>query len=375
MDPTVLLESLPFGVLALHQDGSVRWASTEAARLLGAHPDDLSRRPLTEILGDDLEPERKYLEESRGRPHGQRFVEKDVVPPLRSDKAVLCASVARVSPHAADGHSVLLRDVSAERIEQAAMEKAADIIEQRLENENRRKSEELEKARVLQQSMLPNQVPDDPAFDVAAHLSTAVEVGGDYFDFILTDSGFVALVGDATGHGLEAGMMVTVTKSLLLTIDPNGNPADVLRSVNTGLRSLRLPRVYMCLAAARIEPDAIMLASAGIPPALVYRHATGSVEEFRVRGMMLGAATGLPFESVRIAMHPGDHLLLMSDGFPERFNPAHEELGYDRAGALMRQCCPCNSNELIESLMDEANQFAAGEPMNDDMTLLAVRYK
>ncbi len=98
-----------------------------------------------------------------------------------------------------------------------------------LEAENARKTQELEEARQLQLSMLPKSVPDHPLFEIATYMKTATEVGGDYYDFHLANDGTLTLaIGDATGHGAQAGIVVTATKSLFELLAEEADIARIL---------------------------------------------------------------------------------------------------------------------------------------------------
>src|SRR6185369_5353181 len=104
--------------------------------------------------------------------------------------------------------------------------------------ENERRARELEEARQLQLSMLPKNVPQLPYLEIAAYMKTASEVGGDYYDFHLGEDGTLTIaVGDATGHGLKAGTMVTATKSLFESLAAQ---ADVVETLNDASRALKL---------------------------------------------------------------------------------------------------------------------------------------
>ncbi|MBL8208987.1 MAG: SpoIIE family protein phosphatase, partial [Blastocatellia bacterium] len=99
---------------------------------------------------------------------------------------------------------------------------------QEIEAENEQRAKELEEARQLQLSMLPKKLPQLPGLEIAAYMKTATEVGGDYYDFHLADDGTLTVaVGDATGHGLKAGTVVTAMKSLFRTFAPEPELASV----------------------------------------------------------------------------------------------------------------------------------------------------
>ncbi|MCB9249363.1 MAG: hypothetical protein H6613_12865 [Ignavibacteriales bacterium] len=117
-----------------------------------------------------------------------------------------------------------------------------------MEAENRRKTEELEEARQLQLSMLPKELPQLPNLDIAVYMKTATEVGGDYYDFhIGLDGTLTVVVGDATGHGMKAGTMVTTTKSLFNVLAPNPNIIDTFHEMTRCLKLMQMDKLSMCM--------------------------------------------------------------------------------------------------------------------------------
>ncbi|MBP9826183.1 MAG: SpoIIE family protein phosphatase [Thermoanaerobaculia bacterium] len=227
-----------------------------------------------------------------------------------------------------------LAEHQARLIEQERLGKEREIERRLLEAENGRKSQELEEARLFQLSLLPRQLPQYQGIELAVAMSTATEVGGDYYDFRTGANGDLLLaIGDATGHGAAAGTMVTVVKSLFLAAGDDASPAGFLRRATGMVHGMGLSRMAMALAVARLAGRALTISSAGMPPALHFRAATGEVDEIALAGMPLGARNDFPYSERRLEIAPGDVVLLMSDGFPELPNPTGEPLGYERARA------------------------------------------
>ena len=114
--------------------------------------------------------------------------------------------------------------------------------------ENERKTKELEEARDLQLSMLPKELPKLPNLDIAVYMQTATEVGGDYYDFKLHEDGtLTAVIGDATGHGLQAGTMVSATKSLFNALADDPDPVRILSKGTKALNEMHLQKMFLCL--------------------------------------------------------------------------------------------------------------------------------
>jgi serine phosphatase RsbU (regulator of sigma subunit) len=163
-------------------------------------------------------------------------------------------------------------------------------------------------------------------------METATEVGGDYYDFSTEEDGTLTLaVGDATGHGMKAGTMVTATKSLFNALGQEQSLLGIFDRSTRALKGMNMRQLYMALTLAKFKDGRLRFATAGMPPTLVYRAATGLVETIRLKGMPLGSFVDFPCKEEEITLAPGDTVLFMSDGFPELFNQQGEMLGYDRA--------------------------------------------
>lgn len=242
-----------------------------------------------------------------------------------------------------------------------------------LEAEYLRKTEELEEARRFQLSLLPSCLPRVRGLELAAAMTTATEVGGDFYDFYMPHDGALTLaVGDATGHGARAGTMVTVVKSLLTADAGVSSPADFLRSANRAIRRMRLERMTMALCMARFEGRSLIIASAAMPPVLVHRAATGEVEELTFCGMPLGGLDdGFPERTIEV--DPGDTVLLMSDGFPELPAPSGDPLGYGEARDRFAKVADLAPEEIIAALQEEAARWAGTDLPHDDLTFVVLR--
>jgi hypothetical protein len=165
---------------------------------------------------------------------------------------------------------------------------------QRLE----RNEGEIESARKLQEAMLPKELPTVEGIGVAAWLSTASEVGGDYYDFRESPGGgLLVVIGDAAGHGLAAGAMVTAIKALFAGVRGDEDLPEFLAKTDAVLRRMDLRLLHMCLSLVRITGNRIEVCSAAMPPALIRRAATGKVEELGAGGLPLGGRLRGTWES------------------------------------------------------------------------------
>lgn len=265
-------------------------------------------------------------------------------------------------------------------IEQERVHKEREIERRLLEAENARKSQELEEARDFQLSLLPRELPRVPEFELAVAMSTATEVGGDYYDFrTLANGDLLLAVGDATGHGAAAGTMVTVVKSLFMAGGDDAAPAAFLRRATGLVHGMGLSRMAMALAVARLSGRSLTLSSAGMPPALCWRGATSEIEEIALAGMPLGARSDYSYGERALELAPGDVVLWMSDGFPELPDPAGEPLGYERARARFAAAAGtgAGAREIVAALERAAGEWTgangATPAPSDDVTFLVLR--
>jgi len=242
-----------------------------------------------------------------------------------------------------------------------------------LEAENHRRTEELDAARRLQLAMLPRVAPQIAGFDIDYRMLTATEVGGDYVDLRLGNDGRALLaVGDAISHGLQAGMVVAVAKSLFQSGDPLDSPPDVLDRVGAGLQSLRERYASMAMVVVAVGHDRLHVASAGMPPLLVRREATGDVEEVMLPGVPLGTLTGASYPVREVRVSSGDVVLVFSDGVAEALATTGEHFGYDRVVGHLASCDGVTATTIVDGVIEAVTSFVGPAPLHDDVTVLAM---
>ncbi len=242
--------------------------------------------------------------------------------------------------------------------------------------DNERKTLELEEARTLQLSMLPQEKPSLPFLDFAVIMKTSAEVGGDYYDYKLHANGDITLViGDATGHGLKAGIVVATVKSYFQTLAGQYEAVELLTKISEGIQNLQIRGMYMGLTVMHFSRERLLIASSGMPPLYLFRQATGQVETIMLKGLFLGSRLEMPIQQQIIRLQPGDTLLAMTDGLPELFDEQRRMLDYDRIETEFRQTASGPAQEIIDHLLDLSRQWNDGMPNEDDITLLAVKIK
>ncbi len=239
-----------------------------------------------------------------------------------------------------------------------------------VEAENERKSEEMKQARAIQISLLPKAPPTHPLFDITGHLETATEVGGDYYDFFSQVDGSLYIVtGDATGHGISAGMMVSMTKSALKALDVRA-PDVLLGQLNAVMRAVDLTRMQMALNVVYLTDDQMSLSSAAMPPAFLYRFSSQEVEEILIPGLPLGAMADSHYSRQMRTLGSGDALVLLSDGLPELIDGRAGRGGYDIVAAMVQQCGGGSSKNILDGLL---GLIEPDDTLTDDVTIVVVK--
>jgi len=241
--------------------------------------------------------------------------------------------------------------------------------------EEDRKNNELAAARDLQQSMLPKENPKRADLDIATFIRSSTEVGGDYYDFFPQPDGVIfSVCGDATGHGVTSGMMVSVTKAGLNGISPV-KPNKILQRLNGVVKRIDLGTLRMSLNIAEITSDEVFLSSAAMPPIYLYKSATKQVEEFMNNGLPLGGLRDEDFVLENRKFEAGDVLVQLSDGLPEAPNLAGEMYDYERLRSLIQNSCHLSAQEIIDVLIKSVDEWMQGKRNPDDITLVVTKKK
>ncbi len=237
-----------------------------------------------------------------------------------------------------------------------------------------RKTNELDTARQAQQEMLATNIPAHPELKIDAFLKTATELSGDYYDFSLSSEGVLTMaIGDATGHGTTAGMMVIATKALFKDSADDCNLLSLIRRMSKTIKSVNLPSTFMHITLARYDQGTLKLIGAGMPPILLYRSRTKTVEDIVLKGMPLGSYTEFPYEQLDISLELGDTAFFMSDGLLDLLSPSGEMLQLDRIRKIFSEAGARSPSEVIAHIRKAGIAWRAGRPLKDDVTLLVLQ--
>ena len=254
---------------------------------------------------------------------------------------------------------------------------------QEIEVDHRRKTEELALARQLQLSMLPTRNISLDNIEIIGQMRTATEVGGDYYDFIeMADGRICVAVGDATGHGMAAGLVVGMVKMGLISglqrMNGRAGVKSLIEDLNRSLtRSLSRRGMGMCLGAAILDASTLKVevVSNGMPAPYHYRAASRSLSVIETQAPPLGFLRQVNARPVEARLEPGDALIWLSDGFEERMNYANQIWGSEQVERTLERICgeETAAENIARRMIDACDGAAGGRSNDDDMTIVVAR--
>ena len=269
-----------------------------------------------------------------------------------------------------------VRTLSDKTIEQERINKEIEIEARLLEAENDRKTKELEEARTLQLSMLPKKLPSLDNYDIAVFMDTATEVGGDYYDYSVLDNDALLLaLGDATGHGMKAGIMVAAAKSYFHSLAKEENCTAMLKRMSQGLFSMNMKMMYMGITLAKCRDSRVEIATAGMPPVLHYNYKDDATERITLKGLPLGSGVDYPYAGREVELENNDFLLFMSDGLTELFNSKRDMLGIEQIEQVLKGAGDMKAADIVNLLSRTVENWSGGKEPEDDITFLVLKYQ
>ena len=253
------------------------------------------------------------------------------------------------------------------RVAQLVREQEAEV------RARERINQELRVAQLIQQQFLPKTLPDLPGWQIAAFYRAAAEVGGDFYDFIELPEGKIGLVvGDVTGHGVPAALVMATTRSVLRSEAPRlVAPGAVLERVNEFLHDDIPANMFVTCLYAVLDPKTGALTFANAGHDLPFVRRGDKVEELRATGMPLGAMAGMHYQEKEAVLGQGDVILLHSDGLAEAHDSSHAMFGFPRMRALMGELGI--GHDLIDGLLGSLHAFTGPAwEQEDDITLVTL---
>jgi serine phosphatase RsbU (regulator of sigma subunit)/predicted ester cyclase len=253
-----------------------------------------------------------------------------------------------------------------------------ELTQHRLDQElkeRERMEQELRLARRIQQALLPKELPQLGGWDIAPYYRPAREVGGDFYDFLPLKDGNIGLViGDVSGKGIAAALVMANTQSVLRTVvQTNEAPGQVLQQTNEVLWNYIPPNMFVTCFYGILDPTSgrLVFANAGHnPPCCLNRE---QVTDLRATGMPLGLMSGMVYEEKETVLLPEDGVLFYSDGLVEAHNPQREMLGSSRLRDLMTGKV-LGASDLTAKVIEELGRFTGEDwVQEDDLTLVALQ--
>ena len=268
-------------------------------------------------------------------------------------------------------HSNILRDDRSEIIGKMAF--VTDMTEQK---------RSLALAAEIQKSLLPQKSPKISGLDIAGKNITCDEIGGDYFDFLwdreCADSHFDAVVGDVTGHGVDAALLMTSARAFLrMRASQCGGISQIVTEMNRHLTLdiLNTGRfMTMFYISIDVENKKLSWVRAGHDPAIIYDPGRDQFEELKGSGLALGVDKNYIFEeNAKTGLHQGQIIAIGTDGIWETFNQDGEMFGKRRFREIIRHNAHLGSSAIIDAIYSEIDTFSRGLKREDDITLVVIK--
>jgi len=254
---------------------------------------------------------------------------------------------------------------------------------QEIEIDHRRKTEELAFARELQLSMLPSSNVSLKNLEIIGQMRAATEVGGDYYDFIeMSDGRMCIAIGDATGHGMAAGLVVGMVKMGLINSLQRMNGAasvkPIIEDLNLALkRTLARRGMGMCLGAAILDISGLKaeVLSNGMPAPYHYRASSRRLTPIATQAPPLGFLRRVNVRPIEIGLEMGDALIWLSDGFEERMNSANRIWGREQVERTLERVCEeeTRAENIARRMIEACDEAAEGRSNDDDMTIVVAK--
>ena len=249
--------------------------------------------------------------------------------------------------------------------------------------EKERFLKELEIARGVQMRFLPQKVPHFPSLEIVSLCQPAMEVGGDYYDFIQMNERYMTvLIGDVSGKGVSAAFYMTMVKGIIKTLSKKIKEPAVLLTEANEIFYENAPRdvfITIIYGIFDLKEKTLTVASAGHNPLIVCRHRTGKTEMVNPRGIALGLDHGERYRSIMeekcIPIGERDIFVFYTDGVSEAMNTEEEIYGEDRLRAVIEEFSHLSPQKLQEKIVDSVTEFSGKAPQHDDLTMVVVKVR
>lgn len=249
------------------------------------------------------------------------------------------------------------------------------------QTELQKKQAELSVASDIQKSFLPERIPLLDGFDIAATSIPAKEVGGDFYDFIDRDGGMGFVIADVSGKSISAALFMAYSRTIMRAAASSGKAeSESLREANNviaGDSGSRNSGMFVTLFFGVLDPVSRRLAyaNAGHNPPQLFRAGEGKFEALQVTGVALGMIDDMEYEEREVELHPGDVLVLYTDGLVEAMDHNQQLFGLDRLTASIRASRDLTAQQILDRVLADISSFSRGLEQSDDMTAIVVKAK
>jgi serine phosphatase RsbU (regulator of sigma subunit) len=304
----------------------------------------------------------------------QQKVKSLMAVPLQTESQVIgilyVDSPMIIHPFDADDLSLLtvFANIAAIRIEHAR------LVE--VEHTERLMAHDLEQAADIQRSVYPQYPPKLEGLELAGRSLPCRSIGGDYYDYIpMSDGRTLVVIADVSGKGLPAALVVSSLQARMHALaEVQTDIGKLVNRLNTGLKASTPDNKFVTGFLTAIDPATgeMEYTNAGHNPPIIVR-ASGETELLHAGGPVLGLLGGLTFTATRSRLHPGDMLVMYSDGVSEACNAQDEEFTEDRVGEVARGCLGRSSEDTLMEISKQLRDFLGECAPTDDVTMVVVR--
>lgn len=300
----------------------------------------------------------------------RQFLENNSARLLNMDKRKFEGSMVHKDGHHVPVmvHSNTLRDEDGTAIGHVAF--VSDLTEQK---------KALQLAEEVQKSLLPDAAPSYPGLDIAGRSLSSDEVGGDYFDYLEGSDGLNVAVGDISGHGVDAALLMTSARAFMrMRASQPGSPAQIVDEMNRHLAAdLFGTGRFMTLFLIRFDPEngKARWVRAGHDPALIYCPENDQFTELEGAGLPLGVDGDINYEEHFSDLLPGQIIAIGTDGIWEAESQEGEMFGKDRFRDVIRKNAHKPSSAILDAIYEEIRRFTGAHRQRDDITLVVIRYR
>jgi PAS domain S-box-containing protein len=363
-----LIGNLNDAVICLNSEFKIEWVNKQAGRLFDLTRDGLKNRPVGFLLKGCESAVTRVLQKKTSDITNEVFELEAQSGSGRQFQAEV--SVASWNHQQSRYYSLLIRDISEQKREQEALQKAQAFIEGRLEIENYRLleeekkfikvQEELRLARDIQQHLLPETPPDIPGYDIAALNIPAKEVGGDYYDFIkISDDKLFFCLGDVSGKGIPAALLVAnLQASLHSQSFITHSPRECVRNSNKLIHQNTDFNKFITLFYGLLDTAGgqIIYCNGGHDQP-VFMAPGREIKELKTGGIPLGFMADYEYAEEAVSFDDGNLLVLYSDGITEAMNEQEEEFGLERLNTVIKQNQKKGASDMINDILDAVMKF------------------